>query len=105
MQKAYWQKAYWRKAYWIAHVTVTDAESYAEYQNLAPEAFAKFNAQFLAQGGTALCYEGTPYDRHVVIEFNSLADAKACYNSPEYQNAKIHRDGACSVHITIVEGV
>ncbi|WP_346429644.1 DUF1330 domain-containing protein [Paracoccus sp. DMF-8] len=38
-------------AYWIAHVTVHDPAAYAGYQALAPKAFAKFGAEFLARGG------------------------------------------------------
>jgi uncharacterized protein (DUF1330 family) len=92
-------------AYWIAHVTVTDPESYKGYQTLAPAAFAKYGAKFLARGGDFVSPEGANFDRHVVIEFTDLATAKACYASPEYQAARQHRQGAAKVMITIVEGL
>ena len=91
-------------AYWIAHVVVTDAARYAGYQVLAPLAFAKFGAKFLARGGTFENPEGPGFERHVVIEFSDLATARACYTSPEYQAAKAERNGAAEVMITIVEG-
>lgn len=93
------------KAYWIAHVTVTDRDAYAAYQALAPAAFAAHGARFLARGGMAEVLEGPALDRHVVIEFPSLDAARACYHSPEYQAARRHRDGAATVHVTIVEGL
>ncbi|WP_170765641.1 DUF1330 domain-containing protein [Ruegeria lacuscaerulensis] len=93
------------KAYWIAHVTVKDPEAYTGYQRLAPAAFEKFGARFLARGGESDCCEGTRYERHVVIEFDSLEKARACYSSKEYQNAKANRDGACNAHVTLVEGL
>lgn len=92
-------------AYWIAHVTVTDPARYAGYQALAPAAFAAHGARFLARGGAADTLEGPALHRHVVIEFPSLAAARACYASAEYAAARAARDGACLAHIVIVEGL
>jgi uncharacterized protein (DUF1330 family) len=93
------------KAYWIAHVTVTEPEAYRGYQALAPAAFAAHGARFLARGGAHEVMEGPVLDRHVVIEFPSLAAAQACYRSAEYQAARARRDGAAVAHVVIVEGV
>ena len=93
------------KAYWIAHVTVTDPAAYTGYQALAPAAFAAHGARFLARGGAHQVMEGPVLERHVVIEFPSLAAARACYHSPEYQAAKARRDGAAMAHVVIVEGL
>lgn len=93
------------KAYWIAHVTVTDPAAYTGYQALAPAAFAAYGARFLARGGAHEVLEGPALDRHVVIEFPSLAAARACYQSAEYQAAKARRDGAAVAHVVIVEGL
>lgn len=91
-------------AYWIAHVTVLDPEAYGGYQALAPAAFAKFGAEFLARGGEAETLEGPDFRRHVVIRFPDLETARACFHSPEYQDARSRRAGACKAHIVIVEG-
>ncbi|KXF91728.1 DUF1330 domain-containing protein [Phaeobacter inhibens] len=93
------------KGYWIAFVTVTDPDRYAGYQQQAPAAFAKYGARFLARGGAAETLEGTAYQRHVVIEFDSKATALACYHSPEYQSARTHRQAACTAQIAIVDGL
>lgn len=92
-------------AYWIAHVTVTDPEAYAGYQALAPAAFTRHGARFLARGGAAEVLEGPDLARHVLIEFPSLAAARDCYHSPEYRAARTRRDGACVAHVVIVEGL
>lgn len=92
-------------AYWIAHVTVTDPEAYQGYQALAPAAFAVHGARFLARGGAHEVLEGPMLDRHVVIEFPSLAAARACYQSAEYQAARARREGAAVAHVVIVEGL
>lgn len=92
-------------AYWIAHVTVTDPETYKEYQKRAAPVFAQFGGRFLARGGTCDVMEGPALDRHVIIEFASLKHAKACYDSTEYQGARQFRLQAAIAHITLVDGV
>ncbi len=93
------------KAYWIAHVTVTDPAGYADYQAIAPAAFVKYGARFLARGGDATTLEGDDWQRHVVIAFDSKAQALACYNSDEYRAARAKRAKTCHASIIIVEGL
>lgn len=92
-------------AYWIAHVTVTDPAAYDGYQALAPAAFTRHGARFLARGGASEVLEGPALDRHVLIEFPSLQAARDCYHSPEYRAARARREGACIAHVVIVEGL
>lgn len=92
-------------AYWIAHVTVTDPVAYADYQAIAPAAFAAHGAKFLARGGASEVLEGPHLSRHVVIEFPTLQAAKACYASDAYQRAKQCRAAAANAHVVIVDGL
>jgi len=92
-------------AYWVAHVKVLDAEKYAGYTQVAPAAFARYGAVFLARGGEAVVLEGDLPDRHVIIQFADLATARACYESPEYQAAKARRDGYCEAQVVIMQGL
>lgn len=93
------------KAYWIAHVTVTNMDEYTKYVETAPPAFQKYGARVLARGGQYEIMEGEGRARNVVIEFESIDDAIACYRSDEYQRAKAHRVDAGVADITIVEGI
>ncbi|MGB3408221.1 MAG: DUF1330 domain-containing protein [Jannaschia sp.] len=93
------------KAYWIAHVIVTDPDPYAIYAKGATEAFAKHGATVLARAGRVEGLEGDSRPRNVVIEFESMEAALACYNSPEYQAAREHRLGAGDAQIILLEGV
>lgn len=92
------------KAYWIAHVTITDPDPYALYAAGASEVFREFGARVLARGGPVRQLEGEGHPRNVVIEFDSMEQALACYNSPGYRAAKAHRAGAGIANICIVEG-
>jgi uncharacterized protein (DUF1330 family) len=40
----------------------------------------------------------------VVIEFDSVEQARTYYHSPEYQAAKAKREGACIAEFVLVEG-
>ena len=93
------------KGYWIAHVDVRDAERYQDYIKANAVAFKKYNARFLVRGGAAVVAKGGGTTRrHVVLEFDSFALAKACHDSPEYQAAAKIRDEASEVELIIVEG-
>lgn len=99
------------KGYWIAHVSAEDpsnfaSEAYQSYVSGARPAFEKFNATFLARGGDFVQMEGNDLGpRHVVIEFASLEDAKACYNSDIYAEAKKHRMAVSNATILLMEGL
>lgn len=90
-------------ALWIAHVTVTDADAYAKYAELAGPAIAKHGGTFIARGGRFVQLEGTERPRNVVARFDSVDAAVACYNSPEYQAALDHARGASERELMVVE--
>ena len=92
-------------AYWIARVKVTDEAAYAEYAKRAGPAIEKHGGKFLARGGRYVTLEGEDYPRNVVVEFPTLEEAQACYNSPEYQEAWAFQQNAASRGICIVEGI
>ena len=92
-------------AYWIAHVTIDDAEQYQKYIDLAPLAFKKYQAKFIARGEKATSLEGGSYVKHVVIEFPDYQTALDCYHSAEYQLARKQREQVAKAMITIVDGL
>jgi uncharacterized protein (DUF1330 family) len=94
------------KGYWIAHVTVNDPEGYKEYVAANAVAFKKYGARFVVRGGEHKVVSGTAMTgkRHVVIEFESYAVAKACYDSPEYAVAAKLRDKYAVADVVIIEG-
>jgi len=94
-----------KKGYWIAHVNVTNPERYQDYiaANAAP--LKKFGARFLVRNGECQVPRGVlRARRHIVIEFESYAIARACYESPEYQAAAKIRDEASTADFVIIEG-
>ena len=94
------------KGYWMVHVDITDPERYKEYVAANAVAFKKYGARFLVRNGASTLPEGQELKgrRHVVLEFESYAVAKACYESPEYKAAIRLREGASTAQIVIIEG-
>ncbi len=90
-------------ALWIAHVTVTDPESYSKYAELAGPAIAKHGGHFIARGGRFVQLEGQERARNVVARFPSVDAAVECYNSPEYQLALSHARDASERELMVVE--
>ncbi|WP_460273477.1 DUF1330 domain-containing protein [Celeribacter sp. ULVN23_4] len=90
-------------ALWIANIKVTDEEAYGRYAKLAGPAIAKHGGKFLARGGRYVQLEGNDRPRNVVTRFDSVEAAVACYNSPEYQEALSHANGASERDIVVIE--
>ncbi len=93
-------------AYWVARSKINDPELYKKYTDLVPGILAEHQGKVLARGGRYQILEGPEkFARFVVIEFPSLEQAVACYQSPEYRAAAAHRmGGAGEVELVIVEG-
>jgi len=95
-----------KKAYLLAQVDVSNPEQYQKYAAAAPDVVAKYGGRYLARGGRSLTLEGPPAKpRVVVIEFPSLEQAQAFYDSPEYVATRKLREGAATAQFVVVEGL
>ena len=95
-------------AYWVARSKINDPVEYKKYTDRVPEIIAEFGGKILARGGEYAILEGPEkFERFVVIEFPTMADAIACNKSDAYQEAAAFRkkDGAGEVELVIVEGI
>ena len=92
------------KGYWIARVDVSNAEAYGRYRALNAVAFEKYGGRFIVRGPAGKVARGTARAHNVVIEFRDYETALACYESPEYQAAKVFLDEVGDVDLVIVAG-
>jgi len=92
------------KGYWIACVDVKDPEGYKPYAMANPAIFKAFGGRFVVRGGKQEVPEGKARTRHIVIEFPDYAAARACYDSPEYQDNIKRRLPHADADIIIIEG-
>jgi uncharacterized protein (DUF1330 family) len=74
------------KAYVIGELHVHDPETLKAYRDKVLETVEAFGGRFLARAGDPVLPEGDePLGLPVILEFNSQADAKAWWNSPQYK--------------------
>ena len=92
-------------AYWIAHVDVSDPESYEAYRSANALAFNKFKGRFIVRGGKSKVVEGNVRSRTVIIEFDDYDTANACFDSKEYQDALLALDGGANRDCRVFEGL
>ncbi len=94
-------------AYVIANVKVSDPERYKGYQALSPGAVSAAGGRFIARGGAVEVLEGNwQPGRLVILEFETMAAARAFYDSALYRQAREARAGATeSFDMVCVEGV
>ena len=93
-------------AYWIARARVDDPVQYKKYTDLVPAILAQYGGKVLARGGRYTINEGPEtFNRFVVIEFPTLEQGVACFESPEYQAAAAFRKaGGGIVENVVVDG-
>jgi uncharacterized protein (DUF1330 family) len=88
---------------------VRDAGAMAEYSRLNRENAAEFRQLYniapLVVYGAVEGLEGPAPDGVVMLQFPTMEDAKAWYNSPGYQTALDYRRRAGEYHAFIVEGL
>ena len=92
-------------AYWLARSKVINPENYKKYTDLVPDILAKYGGKPLSRGGKYQIMEGPEYfNRFIVVEFPTMEDAVACFESDEYKEAAAHRrDGSGEDENVIVD--
>jgi uncharacterized protein (DUF1330 family) len=91
--------------YMIADVNVTDPEGFEEYRKLVAATIEAYGGRYLVRGGATDTVEGdwNP-SRLVVVEFDSVEQAKAWYYSEEYAGPKSMRHNSAATNAIFVEG-
>ncbi len=94
-----------QKAYVIVEIEVTDPVAYEAYKKQAPAAIAQYGGQYLARGGRVTGLEGDwQPKRLVLLEFPSMEQALAWWNSPEYAGPKAQRQASTHSRLVVLEG-
>jgi len=94
------------KAYWICfYRSISNPDAVAEYAKLGGPAIESGGGRFLGRGVPAKTYEAGLKERTVIIEFDSVEQATAAYESDAYKAARRLIEGAAERDIRIVEGI
>ena len=92
-------------AYWVARSRIIDPVAYKKYTDRIPAIMKQYGGKVLARGGRYKIMEGPEdFHRFVVIEFPTLEQGVACFESAEYQEAAgFRKPGGGVVELVIVE--
>jgi uncharacterized protein (DUF1330 family) len=93
-------------AYVIVEIEVSDPERYEVYKRLAGPTVGAHGGRYVVRGGRCEALEGGwQPGRVVVLEFPTVAQAKAWWDCAEYRPAKAIRHEAARSRMIVVEGV
>ena len=91
--------------YWVVRGNeIKDPEALEAYGRLWPEIAARFGAELIAGKGAVDTREGPIYTRQLIVRFDSYEQAVACYQDPDYQEAKQYAERAYDRELSILEG-
>lgn len=92
-------------AYVAVQAEITNPEQFKRYQELAGATLKTFGGRLLSGGSNLELLEGQwPRPTFVLLEFESVEQAKAWYASPEYREAIDARSGAAVFDMIVVPG-
>ena len=92
------------KGYLVATIRVKDKEKFAAFSGMAAPVIKAHGGKVLARGPGAERHEGSVEGIVMMIEFESIDNARTFYLSDEYQAAKAVRDACSETDLMIIEG-
>ena len=92
--------------YVIVNDEISDEAAFAEFRQKVGATVAAHGGRYLVRGGATEVIDGDwAPDRLVVIEFDSVDQAKAWLNSDEFLAIKDLRVSSASASVIVAEGV
>ena len=92
--------------YVIVNDEITDEAGFAEFRQKVGATVAAHGGRYLVRGGATEVIDGDwAPDRLVVIEFDSVDQAKAWLNSADFLAIKDLRVSSASASVVVAEGV
>jgi uncharacterized protein (DUF1330 family) len=92
-------------AYYISEFELTDADGIKPYSAQVEGTFRPYGGHYVVRGGKTASLEGDPLQRIIMIEFPSLQQAQAWYDSPAYTALRPIRHRSAKSRVFILEGL
>ena len=90
----------------IVNGALRDEPRFAKARQLAAEAIREHGGRFLVRGSEIELREGDWIPEHlVVVEFDSVEDARVFLASPDYHRIRKFREGTVNVGAVVAKGV
>ena len=92
--------------YLIAQLNIHDRVTYAKYGSAFMDIFTRYSGKLLSVEEAPLVIEGEwGYTRTVLLEFPSQEQARAWYESEDYQAIAQHRRAASAANLVLIRGL
>ena len=93
-------------AYFIFDVKIHDLDGMKVYGEKVESTYQRYGGKRVVLGGQVTTVEGQPPLGHLVIlQFDSMAQAQAWHDSPEYQEIIHYRHECTDSNVWLAEGV
>lgn len=93
-----------KPAYVVGHITVKDAERWAEYRSRVPETLAPWGGELVFRGTQIDVLAGvSPHPDIVVIRFPGATAVSGWFSSPAYQSLIPLREQAADMVLSTYE--
>ena len=93
-------------AYFIVRCKYYDLDDYKKYAKAAADAVKHFGGRFLVTGkGDQIQKESGEYPKTVIVEFETMEVANACYECEVYQEALSYIEHSADRDFVIAQGL
>jgi uncharacterized protein (DUF1330 family) len=93
-------------AYVITKIEIHDPDAFQAYVKASPPTIRKFGGHHISRGAEADVLEGEGNKfRNGIIQFATAEDARAWYDSPDYQEVRKLREKCSTAHFYTVAGI
>jgi len=94
-------------AYLLIEACVGDRQRSDAYLAMVEQAIGRYDGRILTTGGEIEVLEGSwsAPEQLLIVAFDSAAQAKTFYNSPEYGTARAVREDAAIMNTLVVDGL
>jgi|TARA_B110000046_G_C12672619_1_gene265165 uncharacterized protein (DUF1330 family) len=93
------------KGYLVAHIQVHDKDGFEKFKAMSGPVISEYGGKVLVRNPNSETREGDPSGITIIIEFESMEDARKFYESDKYTEARIVRELAAETNLILVEGI
>lgn len=93
------------KAYLVAHIRIHDTEKFEEFKAMSGPVIQAYGGRVLVRNPAPDHREGDLRGLVIMVEFSTMDQARAFYDSPDYTAAKAVRELAADTDLMLIEGL
>jgi uncharacterized protein (DUF1330 family) len=93
------------KGYLVAHIRVDDEEAFKQFGPMSGAAIQDHGGRVLVRSPSGEVQEGSMKPLTIVVEFDSVEEARRFYRSDAYTEARRLREACSETDLMLVEGL